>query len=224
MQARYYDPVIGRFLGEDPVTFLDTDDPRYFNRYAYAGNNPINNIDSTGQWIEDVFIGIPSAGLGIYSAYGNFKSGNIGAGLLDTAGVIVDGVAIAVPGVPGGAGFAINGVEAGVKHGDEVVDAGNRVYRSASGTPTSMTPCPKDVDGLSANISPDNLGSGKVQVIDTSKLDKLCAVCDNPATGHVSIRPKNMDDMPGWIASRGSDTPHELTDELMGAVVDEIRN
>ena len=48
MQARYYDPVIGRFLSIDPVTFMDTGDPGYFNRYAYVQNDPINAIDPTG--------------------------------------------------------------------------------------------------------------------------------------------------------------------------------
>jgi len=36
MQARYYDPVIGRFLSIDPVTFMDTGNPAMFNRYAYC--------------------------------------------------------------------------------------------------------------------------------------------------------------------------------------------
>ena len=36
MQARYYDPVIGRFLSVDPVTFLDKPYPGQFNRYAYT--------------------------------------------------------------------------------------------------------------------------------------------------------------------------------------------
>ena len=49
MQARYYDPVIGRFLSIDPVTFMSTGDPRYFNRYAYAANDPVNMIDPDGQ-------------------------------------------------------------------------------------------------------------------------------------------------------------------------------
>ena len=50
MQARYYDPVIGRFLSEDPVTFLDTSEPAYFNRYSYTANDPINATDPTGMY------------------------------------------------------------------------------------------------------------------------------------------------------------------------------
>lgn len=64
---------------------------------------------------------------------------------------------------------------------------------------------------------------GKNQVIDTSKLDQLCAVCDNPKTGHVSIKPKDMSQMLGWIDSRGSSTTHPLTQELMDAVVDQVK-
>ena len=48
MQARYYDPVIGRFLSNDPVGFAPTR-PQYFNRYAYAGNDPVNMIDPDGE-------------------------------------------------------------------------------------------------------------------------------------------------------------------------------
>ena len=32
----------------DPVTFMHTGNPAYFNRYAYAGNDPVNNIDAFG--------------------------------------------------------------------------------------------------------------------------------------------------------------------------------
>ena len=50
MQARYYDPVIGRFLSHDPVGFLVSGGkPGYFNRYVYTFNNPINNIDPDGR-------------------------------------------------------------------------------------------------------------------------------------------------------------------------------
>ena len=49
MQARYYDPVIGRFLSIDPVTFMDTGKPEYFNRYSYTANDPINFTDPDGR-------------------------------------------------------------------------------------------------------------------------------------------------------------------------------
>jgi len=49
MQARYYDPVIGRFLSIDPVTFMDTGNPSMFNRYSYANNDPVNMIDLDGR-------------------------------------------------------------------------------------------------------------------------------------------------------------------------------
>ncbi|MDX5405751.1 MAG: hypothetical protein LPK11_01750 [Chromatiaceae bacterium] len=96
----------------------------------------------------------------------------------------------------------------------------NLVYRGGSGTPTNLTPRAKDTTGLSGNVNPM---PGKNQVIDTSKLDKLCAVCDNAKTGHVSIKPKDMSQMQGWIDSRGSGTAHPLTQELMDAVVDQVK-
>ena len=48
VQARYYDPVIGRFLSIDPVNFTP-DSPDMFNRYAYVANDPINMVDPNGE-------------------------------------------------------------------------------------------------------------------------------------------------------------------------------
>lgn len=48
MQARYYDPTIGRFLSTDPVG-PSPGGAFNFNRYAYASNNPIMNIDPDGR-------------------------------------------------------------------------------------------------------------------------------------------------------------------------------
>lgn len=53
MQARYYDQVTGRFLSIDPVTFMDNENPSFFNRYAYAFNDPVNLTDPTGMAPDD---------------------------------------------------------------------------------------------------------------------------------------------------------------------------
>lgn len=47
MNARVYDPDIGRFLSADP-TVPDTKNPQAFNRYTYVMNNPLNLYDPTG--------------------------------------------------------------------------------------------------------------------------------------------------------------------------------
>ncbi|HEX7713117.1 MAG TPA: RHS repeat-associated core domain-containing protein [Bacillota bacterium] len=41
--ARWYDPEVGRFISEDSVA----DDP---NLYSYCGQNPVNNVDPTGNF------------------------------------------------------------------------------------------------------------------------------------------------------------------------------
>lgn len=48
MQARYYDPSTGRFLSKDPIGPA-IGNAFNFNRYEYANNNPINNIDADGR-------------------------------------------------------------------------------------------------------------------------------------------------------------------------------
>ena len=68
LRARYYDPEIGRFLGEDPVGLAGGDT----NLYRYAANNPIHITDPQGKaiWfaIPIIWAGI-EIGLSIYDAY-----------------------------------------------------------------------------------------------------------------------------------------------------------
>jgi RHS repeat-associated protein len=57
MQARYYDPSVGRFLSTDPVT-PTAGNAFNFSRYAYANNNPVMNMDPDGrlpQWMDQLF-------------------------------------------------------------------------------------------------------------------------------------------------------------------------
>ena len=52
MQARYYDPLIGRFYSKDPVGVLShlqgTQGHQGMNRYAYVNNNPYRYTDPNG--------------------------------------------------------------------------------------------------------------------------------------------------------------------------------
>ena len=48
LNARYYDPEIGRFLSVDPVDVLQQGG-RHFNRYAYAYNSPYQLKDPDGE-------------------------------------------------------------------------------------------------------------------------------------------------------------------------------
>jgi RHS repeat-associated protein len=57
MGARYYDPVIGRFMGIDPVGFQE-DNIHSFNRYAYANNNPYRYIDRDGRQSTDILYNV----------------------------------------------------------------------------------------------------------------------------------------------------------------------
>ena len=75
MQARYYDPVIGRFYSNDPVGalghFSRGDGVHGFNRYAYVGNNPLTYTDPNGEKRYKFTLGVKLA-----AKFG--LSGNIG--------------------------------------------------------------------------------------------------------------------------------------------------
>jgi RHS repeat-associated protein len=43
-RARYYDPMVGRFISKDPIGFAGGD----VNLYGYVQNNPVNQTDPTG--------------------------------------------------------------------------------------------------------------------------------------------------------------------------------
>lgn len=48
MNARLYDPALGRFLSPDPV-IQDPEDSQNYNRYTYCLNNPLAFVDLTGE-------------------------------------------------------------------------------------------------------------------------------------------------------------------------------
>ncbi|BCV37440.1 MULTISPECIES: RHS repeat-associated core domain-containing protein [Shewanella] len=71
MQARYYDPLIGRFYANDPNGFRDI---HSFNRYAYANNNPYKYFDPDGR--ETLLITVKDYGVSTHSATMTNRDGN----------------------------------------------------------------------------------------------------------------------------------------------------
>jgi RHS repeat-associated protein len=85
--ARYYSPVLGRFLSPDPAA-VDITHPISFNRYAYANDNPYRYVDPDGRFGDDTLL----AGLGGALAGGIMGGITYGAsGILP--GIITGGIA-----------------------------------------------------------------------------------------------------------------------------------
>lgn len=55
--ARYYDPLVGRFMSVDPAGF-DEGNLHSFNRYAYGNNNPYRYLDPDGRSAIRVLVGL----------------------------------------------------------------------------------------------------------------------------------------------------------------------
>jgi len=68
MGARYYDPVVGRFISTDPVGF-DEQNVHSFNRYAYANNNPYRYVDLDGRTAAAIAV----VGIGVVAIGGGFQ-------------------------------------------------------------------------------------------------------------------------------------------------------
>ena len=55
LQTRYYDPTTGRFINADDTAFIGSSGTAIGdNIYAYCENDPVNNVDYTGQWYHNL--------------------------------------------------------------------------------------------------------------------------------------------------------------------------
>jgi RHS repeat-associated protein len=125
MQARYYDPLVGRFYGVDPQG-VNAGNPNTFNRYAYSANNPFSYRDPNGEWVEtawDVF----NVSIGVASFADNYSQGNYLSATLDAVGLVFDTAAVIVPGLPAGASNIIKASRAADEVSAVVTSVAKRV-------------------------------------------------------------------------------------------------
>ena len=106
MNARLYDPMIGRFLSPDPYVQA----PEYgqnYNRYSYALNNPLCYVDEDGEFIwMPIIIGgtmnVMANWMNIVNAGGGWKSVWKGIGYFavgGVAGAVTGGISNALPSI-----------------------------------------------------------------------------------------------------------------------------
>jgi len=104
---RWLSTEIKRWLSEDPAGLQFGGNPN-----AALNNSPQNFRDPTGKWWEAILFEGPSLVLGFTSLNQNINEGNFGGAMIDLVGILADGVALALPIIPGGAGTAIKAARA----------------------------------------------------------------------------------------------------------------
>ena len=209
MNARLYDPVLGRFLSPDPYVQMP-DFTQSFNRYSYCLNNPLVYVDQDGEiaWFVPVIVG---AVIGAYSGGVIANEGQYNPVKWDynsgkTWGYMLGGAVVG--GISGSLGWAvsISGMPmantAGIISASFVNSVGTHIYTGGQ-TPVSMSLGVASYDftngsfghlGKKGNKWYENLGYGLGAMANLSdiligfKPQKVDLVTENSdAIGHSAI-------------------------------------
>ncbi len=153
MQARYYDPKIGRFYGVDPVGYTSKNPVMSFNRYLYANNNPYKYTDPNGKFLLNLLGAVIGAAASAITQY-------VAKGEVDVSQVLVS-AAVGAAGVGAGKfifeavkGIGLSGAKAVAANvagnaaiGSTIAAEGavaNLLIDSAQGDPIDETTTPLD--------------------------------------------------------------------------------
>jgi RHS repeat-associated protein len=126
-RARYYDPLTGRFLSEDPAGFA-AGDP---NLYRYVGNSPTNASDPSGLFVDTVL----DAGFVAYDIY-NLATGSrkdFGANLLALG---LDVLGLAIPFATG-----LGHIDDLARFGDDALSLGDNAIHYVDDLPSPARMC-----------------------------------------------------------------------------------
>ena len=179
MQARYYDPLIGRFYSNDPLPFRDV---HSFNRYAYANNNPYKYKDPDGESPKELGSGGAKIALGVAVAMGTID--------LDTA----KEMSASVDGKPGKKRGSSNGKRAGKKHTRGAIKEAKKQNAAKNGGVVKCETCDVETtagtqrtkgstvnpnEGQGDHIQPRSKDGNGATVKDQSNIDIKCADCNN---------------------------------------------
>ena len=148
MNARLYDPVLGRFLSPDPYVQLP-DFSQSYNRYSYCLNNPLKYVDPDGEvWWIPIVVGAAVFGVGNTAAHiirqngswhgwmRNFAQGAIVGGTLVAAwqfAPVIPGIgtgiqtAMSIYGI-GKVGLGVADILGGVVHGWSGLERGAKLF------------------------------------------------------------------------------------------------
>ena len=121
--ARHYTSSLSGWLSPDPLM----DKYPGISPYAYCHWNPMKYVDPDGKWVESAW-DIANVALDITSLRSNISERNVIGAIVDGFGLIVDAAAIAVPFVPGGAGFSIKAARL-TKSVDNSINAGSAMSK-----------------------------------------------------------------------------------------------
>lgn len=164
MQARYYDPVIGRFYSNDPVGWTPENPVMSFNRYLYVNNNPYKYTDPDGEFLNLITAGVGALVGGVSGAI----SARISTGDWSNSGAAFVGGAIA-GGLIGGTLGAASAYAAPLSAAAMEAVSGTAVLSSAA------------TGGLSSAAG-DAIG----QVISTGEVGDVGSVIASGVTGTVT--------------------------------------
>ncbi|MCU7843179.1 MAG: RHS domain-containing protein [Candidatus Thiodiazotropha sp. (ex Monitilora ramsayi)] len=212
--ARYYDPVIGRFISPDPVGFTETS-IHSFNRYTYSNNNPYKYVDPDGNFAITAGILLYAAfkAWDVYDAYDAVTDPNVSTGAATFA-------VVAALDPSGLSGKAKKVKRVGSIFGDisnsapRLKSLGSAVNRSMGFSQRQLQHAFKHAGdfGITGNWNKANgnafqdaimshIGNPATEIIQGTYRGKPANHFYNPNTGLNVIRDENMNFLSGWRLS-----------------------